>query len=146
MAEHNSRSNPGPLPFSSRAKSICLGLVLLGVAGFGFALTKDKDRAWHAYLTAYFYFFILGIGGLFFASIQHVTRAGWSVNVRRFCEAFTAFLPVAFIGALLLLAGGHSLYEWMDKAAVAEDHLLSHKQAYLNTPFFVVRLALFFGL
>jgi hypothetical protein len=145
MADHNS-NDAGTLTVSTKAKSICLALVLLGVAAFGFLISKDKDRAWHAYLTAYFYFFLIGIGGLFFTSVQHVTRAGWSVNVRRFCESFTSFLPVAFIGALVLLAGGHSLYEWMDKAKVASDHLLAHKQGYLNTPFFVIRLVLFFAL
>lgn len=145
MAEANLK-NAGPLNVSGQLKGICLALVLLGVAAFGFLLTKDKDRAWHAYLAGYFYFFLIAIGGLFFASIQHVTRAGWSVNVRRICEAFTAFLPVAFVGGLVLLAGGKSLYEWMDSAKVASDHLLSHKQGYLNTPFFVIRLVLFFGL
>jgi hypothetical protein len=144
MAVQNSTA--GPLNVSTRAKAICLGLVLLGVATFGFLLTKDKDRAWHAYLAGYFYFFLLGIGGLFFSSIQHLTRAGWSVNIRRFSEAMTAYLPAAFVGALVLLLGGKSLYIWMDAAQVAADPLLAHKQGYLNTPFFVVRMVLFFGL
>src|SRR5262249_41882195 len=52
----------------------------------------------------------------------------------------------AFVGGLILLAGGKSLYEWMDPAKVAADHLLEHKASYLNTPFFVVRMLLFFGL
>lgn len=146
MADSNVRSLPGPLPMSSKVKTAALGLALLGTATFGFLLTQNKERAWHAYLVAYFYFFILGIGGLFFAAIQHVTKAGWSVNVRRFCESFTAYLPVAFVTGLILLAGGPSLYEWMNKAHVVEDALLSHKAAYLNLPFFVIRLVLFFGL
>jgi len=146
MADTQTRSTPGPLQFSGRFKGVTLGLIVLGIAAFGFLLSKDKDRAWHAYLTAYFYFFVISIGGLFFASIQHVTRAGWSVNVRRFCEAFTAFLPVAFVGGLVLLAGGKNLYEWMDHSKVALDPLLVHKTPYLNTPFFIVRMVLFFGL
>ena len=146
MADVNLRSLPGPLVVSTRMKTICLGLVVVGVATFGFLLSSDKERAWHAYLTAYFYFFTIAIGGLFFTSIQHVTRAGWSVNIRRFCEALTAFLPVAFVGGLILLAGGHSLYEWMDHTKVAADPLLAHKASYLNTPFFVIRMVIFFVL
>src|SRR5688500_11348080 len=107
------RSNPGPLAVSPKVKTLCAVLMFLGVAAFVFTFMKDKDRAWHAYLAGYFYFFTLAIGGLFFASIQHISKAGWSVNVRRFSEALTAYFPVAFVGALVLLLGGHSLYEWM---------------------------------
>jgi len=120
--------------------------MFVGVLTFGIMLFRNSERAWHAYLTGYFYFFLLGIGGLFFTSIQHLTKAGWSVNVRRFCEAFTAYLPVAAVGGLLLLLAGPRLYEWMDKAHVAADPLLAHKAPYLNTTFFAIRMVLFFGL
>lgn len=140
------RVTPAPLPVSSTFKAFFLALGALGAAVFLYLLTTDKERAWHAYLTGYFYFFLIGIGGLFFAAIQHITKAGWSVNVRRFCESFTAFLPFAFMGALVLLAGGKSLYEWMDPAKVQADELLAHKAGYLNPTFFIVRLVLFFAL
>jgi hypothetical protein len=146
MADTAHRSSPGPLTVSTRVKTVSAALMFVGIAAFVFTLMNDKERAWHAYLAAYMYFFIIAIGGLFFSSIQHLTKAGWSVNVRRFCESFTAFLPVAFVGGLVLLAGGHSLYEWMDKAHVASDELLAHKSGYLNTTFFVIRMLLFFGL
>lgn len=140
------RVTPGPLPVSSTVKAFFLILMVLGAAVFGYLLVTDKERAWHAYLAGYFYFFLIAIGGLFFSSIQHVTKAGWSVNVRRFCEAFTAFLPYAFVGALVLLAGGKSLYDWFDSAKVHSDHLLEHKQSYLNPTFFIIRLVVFFAL
>ncbi len=116
--------NPGPLTISSRTKGISAVLMFVGVAAFAVALMTNKERAWHAYLTGYFYFFILGIGGLFFAAVNAVAKAGWIVNVRRFSESLTAFLPVAFVGALVLLFGGHSLYEWMDPAHVQSVTLL----------------------
>jgi hypothetical protein len=138
------KASAAPLVVSSKIKTVTAVLMFLGLAAFVFTLTKDKDRAWHAYLAGYFYVFILAIGGLFFAAVQHMTKAGWSVSVRRFCEAFTAYLPVAFVGGLILLIGGPSLYEWMDKARVAADPLLQHKTGYLNVTFFVIRLVLFF--
>lgn len=143
---HKARASAGPLQVSSKVKTVCMALMAVGLLTFVATLFQNKDRAWHAYLVGYFYVFILAIGGLFFSAVQHLTKAGWSVNVRRFCEAFTAYLPVAFIGGLVLLFGGHSLYEWMDKAKVAADELLSHKAGYLNTTFFVIRMVLFFGL
>lgn len=145
MAE-SSRKPIGPLPVSQKIKTISIALMFLGALTFALTLFKDKDRAWHAYLAGYMYVTIIAVGGLFFSAIQHVAKAGWSVNIRRFSESFTAYLPVSFVGALVLLLGGHSLYEWMDKAHVAADALLAHKSAYLNTTFFVIRIFVFFGL
>jgi len=146
MAEATKRVTPGPLVVSSRLKSVCVALMFVGIATFVVMLMRDRDRAWHDYLAAYFYFFILAIGGMFFTAVQHLTKAGWSVNVRRFCEAFAAYLPVAAVGGLILLFGAHSLYEWFDSAKVAGDELLQHKSGYLNPTFFVVRMILFFGM
>ncbi|MGE4132788.1 MAG: molybdopterin oxidoreductase [Bdellovibrionales bacterium] len=146
MSDSNVKSMPAPMPVPSVLKSICLVAIVVGLFAFGYLLSSDQDRAWHAYLTGYFYFFIIAIGGLFFTGIQHLVRAGWSVNIRRFSEALTAYLPVAFVGGLILLIGGKHLWEWMDSAKVHADPLLEHKASYLNTVFFVVRMVAFFGL
>ncbi len=146
MSDTAVRTAPGTFVVSSKMKMICFGLMFLGLAAFVVTLTQDKDRAWHAFLTGYFYVFILAIGGLFFASIQHLTKAGWSVNVRRFCEAFASYLPFAAVGALILLFGAPTLYEWYDKTIVANDYLIAKKSSYLNPTFFVVRIVFFFAL
>lgn len=143
---HTKAPAPGNFTVSPQAKTLFYALIFIGVIAFAVTLMKNPDRAWHAYLTAYFFFFTIAIGGLFFTAIQHVTKAGWSVNVRRFCESFTAYLPVAGVTSIGLIVAGHHLYEWFDKAEVAKDPLLSHKAAYLNPTFFVIRLVLFFAL
>jgi hypothetical protein len=145
MATHNP-SLPGPMPVSGRLKTIGAALLFVGVVTFVVMLLRDRERAWHAYLAGYWYFFALGIGGLFFTAVQHITRAGWSVNVRRFFEAQTAYLPFALVGGVILFAAGPNLYEWMDKSVVAGDALLQHKSGYLNFGFFCVRTVLFFCL
>lgn len=139
-------TNPGTIAVSAKFKSIFTVLIFLGILAFVFLLIKDKSRAWHAYLIGYFYFATLGIGGLFFAAIQHVSRAGWSVNIRRFSESLTSYLPVAAVTGLIMLVGAPYLYEWFDKNVVAHDELLLHKASYLNVPFFVIRLVIIFGL
>lgn len=120
-------------------------MMFLGVILFALALYKEPYRAWHSFLTSYFYFISLGLGGLFFAAIQHVTKAGWSVNVRRFAEAMSAYLPVGAVATIALLIGSRYLYIWLDPETVAGDALLQGKSAYLNLPFFVIRLIVFFG-
>lgn len=146
MAEMTKRAPPGSLIVSSRLKTVCVVLMFLGVVTFAVTLLKDPGRAWHGYLAAYFFFFTIALGGLFFTAVQHLTKAGWSVNVRRFCESFTAYLPVAAVGAIGIVFGSRYLYEWMDKAKVAGDELLLHKSSYLNSNFFYFRLVLFFAL
>ena len=46
------------------------------------------------------------------------------------------FLPIAF--------GMRHLYAWTNADLVAHDEVLQHKQLYLNTPFFLVRAAIYF--
>lgn len=116
----------------------------LGLLGFVAALYTDQARAWHSYLTSYMFFTNLALGGLFFTAIQHVAKAGWSVTVRRFMEAMTSYLPIAAVGAVVLLFGSKQLYIWMDPQTVANDPILQGKSAYLNLTFFVIRLVVFF--
>jgi hypothetical protein len=90
------------------------------------------------------YFLSLALGGLFFVLIMHLTRAGWSVTVRRLAEVVAwAVVPLAVL-AVVILFGMHDLYEWSHAEVVAHDELLQKKQGYLNPTFFVIRLAVYF--
>ncbi len=144
MASGVQKPTLGKLEISKSAKGLFAIFMFVGLLTFLIGLTVDRERIWHSYLTSFFYFASLGLGGLFFTAIQHVSKAGWSVNVRRVAEAMAVFVPIAFIGAIVLGFGGHALYEWMDSSIVANDHLLQKKAAYLNPGFFYTRLVLFF--
>lgn len=129
-----------------KLKTVMAVFVFLGILTFVGTLLRDPARAWHGYLLGLFYFTSLALGGLFFAAIQHMTSAGWSVNIRRYSEALTAFLPFALVGAIGLLFAGSHLYSWLDPEIAASDKLIKGKAAYLNGPFFVVRTIVFFVL
>jgi len=104
-------------------------------------------RFFFSYLLSFSYLLTLALGALFFVILQHLTRAGWSVVVRRWAEAIASALPVLAVLAVPIVAFGlHHLYHWSHAEAVAADHLLQAKQAYLNVPFFVARLAVYFAL
>ena len=141
-----SRPTPGKYIPSARIKTIYAVAMFAGVILFALSLYQDKARAWHSFLTSYMFFVDLALGGLFFAAIQHVAAAGWSVTVRRFSEALTAYLPVAAVGAIGLLFGASTLYIWLDPEVVANDALLLGKAPYLNFKFFLIRLIAFFAL
>jgi hypothetical protein len=138
------------LPASAR--SWFVALLAVGVLGLGaaLALAAGSDGGWTrfyaSYLVSFVFFLSLALGALFFVLVQHVTRAGWSVAVRRLAEGIApnVFFPMAFL-ALPVLYGLRTLYPWTDAAAVAADHLLHAKEPWLNVPFFLGRTVFYFG-
>ena len=88
-------------------------------------------------------------GALFFVLLQHATRAGWSVAVRRLAE-----FPAASFGLLFLLflpiliptlAGKYCIFPWADAANVQSNAELMHKVPYLNPLFFGIRAIFYFA-
>lgn len=139
--------NPGvQFKFPEKLRTIFSIFIFVGLLAFFAGLLIDKTRVWHAFLTASMFVLFLSLGGVFFTAIQHISKAGWSVNIRRFMEGFGAYIPLACILFLPLLFSGDSLYSWFNKETVASDHLLQHKSAYLNWSFFLIRLLLFSGI
>ncbi|RYF05676.1 MAG: quinol:cytochrome C oxidoreductase, partial [Deltaproteobacteria bacterium] len=126
-----------------------VGVLGLTAAAFlGMQRGDGGAQLLHSYLLALVYFLSLGLGALFFVTLQYLTRAGWSVVVRRIAEVLASSLPllvVLFVPVLVsMLRGSSQLYIWVDKALVAQDELLRGKQAYLNVPFFAARLGVYF--
>lgn len=136
---------PAPFVASRTIKTFYAVCMFLGVILFALGLIKDPQRAWASFLTSYFYFVALGVGGLFFTSLQHAANAGWSVVIRRFSEAMASYIPVAAATTIVLLFGMNHLYEWMNHDLVAHDPILLGKASYLNGTFFIIRLVIVFG-
>lgn len=139
-------------PAASRVANVAgvigvIGCVVAIAAGF---LQGDWAIFFRSYLLNYAYVLSLALGALCFVMIQHVTRAGWSVSVRRLAEFMAATLPlmgVLFLPMLIPVLGGmEGVYKWADAQTVAKDELLQHKAPYLNAPFFVIRCLLYFGI
>lgn len=143
---HINVGDPGKYVISSNMRTFFSICMFLGAAAMVVGLMRDPQRAWMAYLIAFFYFMSLSLGGLFFTALQHVTKAGWSVNIRRISESFSAFLPVGAVGAALFLMGAPLLYEWLHTEHVVADPILSHKAGYLNGTFFVIRMIVFISI
>ena len=141
-------ASPPSLSLPPRLKTAFAVLVFVGAAAFAAGLAfAEPERVWSAFLTASLFFLFLSLGGVFFTSLQYVTNAVWSVNLRRLMESLGSYLPIAFAAALTcFLAGGDSLYSWLNPEIVAEDPILIGKSPYLNRSFFLIRLIGFFSL
>ena len=125
-----------------------IGIVLAaGGLGGAYAMkTGHEHQFWFSYLTAYYSFLAIGLGGLFFVILQHLVRAGWSITVRRLAENAMITLPLlCLLGLPIVLFGMHDLYHWTDTEAVAADVMLSAKASYLNEGAFTIRIGVYFG-
>lgn len=124
--------------------ALASGLAFLA-ASVGIGVTAgDGGRSFYfAYALNFAYVLSLSLGALFFVLLQHLTRAGWSVVVRRLAEGIAATLPVLALLLVPILVGMPQLYHWTHADAVAADHLLHGKSPYLNVPFFLIRWVLY---
>jgi hypothetical protein len=122
---------------------------VLCVAGLGGAVSmmgEHPQEFWYSYLTALMYWLALGLGGMFFTLIQHVSRAGWSIAVRRIGENLMVTLPVLGLLAIpVFTVGIHDLFHWSHESA-ASDVMLAAKMPYLNEGFFTARGFIYVGL
>jgi len=115
-----------------------VALIAAFITGFG---TKDFS---FSYLTAYYYWLTIALGGLFFVLLHYLARSGWSVVVRRLAEHVMGSLPLFVLLFIPVALGMHDLYHWTHADAVAHDPLLQHKTPYLNEPFFFARAVFYF--
>ena len=108
-------------------KALIAGVVVLAASYLLSRFTQDGSRRfWLSYVHNFAFFLSLSLGALFFVVLQHLTRSGWSVVVRRPAEIVAAnllvlaamFVPIAFIVA----GGSGTVYPWA-KPASAFAHL-----------------------
>lgn len=122
-------------------------LALLGALALGWAQDDHLRHFSYSWLVNYAYFLAISLGALVFLPIQYVTRASWSVVIRRLPEVMAMALPfMALLSLPVLLNLGH-VYEW---AAEHPHHLTPelamHKAPFLNDAFFLLRWVAYFAL
>lgn len=100
------------LVLGGRAQGIYNAATVLAVIGFLLALAigwfaephfMPLRRFFFAYLTAFVFFLSLSLGAMIIVLLQHLTRAAWSIGVRRIAENVAALMPVLAILAIPLV-------------------------------------------
>ncbi|MFA7331560.1 MAG: quinol:cytochrome C oxidoreductase [Candidatus Delongbacteria bacterium] len=125
-----------------------LALGGLGVAACGFTDLQRFGANWFVWSLL---LLAVALGALFLVALEHLTRAHWSIVLRRVPERLAGLLPwlaVLFaVGAAVGLLGG--VFGWATpefRAALAAEPHLHGKSIWYSTPFFLARLVVIFGL
>jgi hypothetical protein len=117
------------------------GLLLTVVAIF--IMKPDSSRIWANVLMNNLLFLGVALGGAFFLAAHRIAWSGWHTAIQRIPEALTSFLPLAFLMMALIFFGMKDLYHWSH--ADLHDPVLEAKSAWLNMPFFFIRMVLYFA-
>ncbi len=132
------------LPEGWKRLPLIAGIVGLLALAVSFGLGQGSEQLAFSYLTGFYYWLTIALGGLFFVLLHYLARSGWSVVVRRLAEHVMGSLPLFILLFIPVVLGMHSLYHWTHADAVAHDPLLQHKAAYLNEKFFLARAGIYF--
>ena len=110
------------------------------------------NRVWaNVWLNAVF-FTGIAVVGMFFVSLQYLTKSGWSSVMKRVPEAFPKFLYISLpILILTFFFKGDVIFHWMhhgvtEVGSANYDKIIAGKSGYLNKNFFLIRLVVFGGL
>jgi len=149
---------------TSKVKDGDLVKAQMGLLGVGAALTlagyllglDDGKHGQLSYLVGYMGVLGICLCALFFTMIHHITRAGWSVSVRRLAENIASTLPfmlLLFIPIVISFGShDHSIYgHWTETFNLAPgdegyDAVVAGKSGYLNPTFFFIRVIIYFGI
>lgn len=131
----------------SNADRIQRNALVVGIVGLiatvaGFFI--DPEQFFQSYLLGYTFWLQLALGGIGLLMIHHLTGGYWAFAIRRPLEACAMTVLVMAVLFIPILLGMGELYHWTDPEVVAESPLLQHKEPYLNVPFFLVRVVIYF--
>jgi len=119
-------------------------LIVIGAGSLLAGFMTDHKETWANYLLVNYYFLSLALGAAFFLVLQSISQSGWSSAFKRVPEAMMAYIPFAGLFFLILCFGISDLYHWSHREVVNLEPVVRHRSGFLNVPFFVVRIILYF--
>jgi hypothetical protein len=144
--------------------ALIVGAIGIGAsAAVSLSLGGGIERFYNIYLVNFNFLLSIAIGCLFFVTVTHLVRAGWSVTVRRLSEFYAACLTPMFLLFLpilmTVLSGSDSVYPWVksgysvhidsEAEAVVKGEVIAPpieilKASYLNPTWFTIRVITYF--
>ena len=115
---------------------IAVGLILLLVAFFTGSSSKEF---YFSYLTSYFFWLSILLGGIFFTLVHHGFSATWSTVIRRVMENTIVLIPIFTVLFFPIIYGMEKLFKWLPNHYYwlthnfESDHLIQQKFCLLYT-------------
>ncbi len=150
MSSHDEKNHQPPLDLSGwRA----LPVVLIVIGGFltllGALLSwkhNDLREFGFSWLMAFMFYYSIALGALFLVIVHHLTDAGWSVGIRRFCEHLASllfpWLAILFLPVLIL---AKKIYSWLTLDP-ATNNLVAAKLPVFTCSGFIITSAIIFAI
>jgi Ni/Fe-hydrogenase subunit HybB-like protein len=108
------------------------------------------ERIWSNILVNNMFLLGISLAGLFLIAVNYIGLGGWYVAIKRVAEAVSMFIPYAGVLMLVILIGmwtnQHHIYHWAEPGVADHDALLKGKSAFLNVPFFSIRIIIYFAI
>ncbi len=151
----STKSEKYPYIGSSRSP-ILLGLIGVVAVAVSVSVGMSEtflEQFYFSYLIGWTFCLSLALGCLFVVLIKHLVRAEWIIVLRRIPEAAAVSFPlliILFIPILIGIFDPHGPYHHWTADGIADpnstdyDEILAGKVAYLNIPFFLIRIAFYF--
>jgi hypothetical protein len=126
-----------------RAAGVIGGLfLLLCCAGYFW----NRTIFFQSYLFAFLYWSGFAFGGLGILLMNNVVGGKWGVTTRSLYIAAMRTLPLVFVFLLpILVLGMKEVYPWTHWDLLSHNQFLWARRKYLNVPFFLVRVAIYFA-
>jgi len=147
---------------ANKAKTLTTVLMIVGVVFTIIGVTLNIGG--HHFGTKFlvsslansYFFFLLGLGALFFLALNYATESGWYASIKRIIEGVAGWMPwgigfmVLVLIAISAMDGAH-IYIWMDSAYTTEgsehyDAIIDGKSAYLNLISFWIRTIVYMAI
>jgi len=123
-------------------RALIVGAIALVAGAVGAAM--NIDQFFTSWLIGFLFCLSLTLGCLGLLMLQHVSGGQWGMVGRRIFEAGSRMLPLTALLFVPLLFGMPKIFLWARPEAVAGNHVLEAKAAYLNVSFFVIRAVVYF--
>ena len=141
----NDTTHLPPLDLSSWRKLPTFLMVIGGVLSAIGAVINPKEFGF-SWLLAFMFYYSIALGALFLVMVHHLTDAGWSVGIRRFCEHIASLLfPCLAILFLPIIILARKIYSWTTLDPET-NNLVAAKLPVFTCVGFIVTSAVFFAI
>ncbi len=134
-----------PFKFTKKIKTalgIAAAVGLVALLWAVFISQVPASRIWANLWMNAIMFLFLGLGALFFWTVNVLGESTWQINIQRILESMALTIPFALILFVVAFPGLTHIFEWTHTEHL--DRILQEKTPYLNIPFWMGRFAIYF--